>query len=85
MKKVIIGRHTGLSSDGQLRFWEYDNTTSGYYMYSESNYAIVDSVYGYQLVEVVGIAEMSDDFEVTANVVMFVQLNLPSKLQKKGK
>ena len=85
MKKVIIGRHTGSQSDGQLRFWEYDNTTGGYYMYNESNYAIVDSVYGYQLVEVVGTAEMSNDFEVTANVVMFIQINLPSKLQKKGK
>ena len=73
MKKVIIAKHTGIGSDGQLRFWEYNKDTINYWYDDESDYAIVEnSSVGYQLVKIVGIAKVKNDFEVKAKVVSFL-------------
>ena len=73
MKKVIIAAHTGMHTDNMIRFWEYDKDTINYWCEDESDYAIVEnSSVGYQLVKIVGIAKVRNDFEVKARVVSFL-------------
>ena len=73
MKKVIIAKHTGMGNDEKLRFWEYGKDTINYWYDDESDYAIVEnSSVGYQLVKIVGIAKVKNDFEVKAKVVSFL-------------
>ena len=72
MKKVILAKHTGRNDDNDLRYWEYSNETKNWWDSNESEYAIVGTKYGYQLVEVIGTAEVRDDFEVEESVVTFL-------------
>lgn len=71
MKKVILAKHTGRNDDNNIRYWEYNDKTKNWYL-RESKYAIVRTKYGYQLVEVIGTAEVRDDFEVEESVVAFL-------------
>ena len=83
MKKVIIAKHTGKNADSNLRFWEYDVDTINYYQsnYGRNKYAIVDSIYGYQLVKIIGFADVVDEFEAKQKVVAF----LPKDYLKENK
>lgn len=75
MKKVILAKHTGRNDDKNIRFWEYSNETNNWWNSNESEYAIVGTKYGYQLVEVIGTAEVRDDFKVEESVVVFLSNN----------
>lgn len=72
MKKVILAKYTGRNNDENIRYWEYSNETKNWWDSNESEYAIVGTKYGYQLVEVIGTAEVRDDFEVEESVVTFL-------------
>ena len=72
MKKVILAKYTGRNNDENIRYWEYSNETKNWWDSNESQYAIVGTKYGYQLVEVIGTAEVRDDFEVEESVVVFL-------------
>lgn len=72
MKKIILAKHTGRNDDKNIRYWEYNNKTKNWWDASESQYAIVGTKYGYQLVEVIGTAEVRDDIEVEESVVTFL-------------
>lgn len=72
MKKVILAKQTGRNNDENIRYWEYSNETKNWWNSNESEYAIVGTKYGYQLVEVIGTAEVRDDFEVEESVVTFL-------------
>lgn len=72
MKKVILAKHTGRNNDKNIRYWGFSNETKNWWDSNESEYAIVETKYGYQLVEVIGTAEVRDDFEVEESVVVFL-------------
>lgn len=72
MKKVILAKHTGRNNDKNIRYWGFSNETKNWWDSNESEYAIVGTKYGYQLVEVIGTAEVRDDFEVEESVVVFL-------------
>lgn len=75
MKKIILAKHTGRNDDKGIRYWEYSDETKNWWYSSESQYAIVGTKYGYQLVEVIGTAEVRDDIEVEESVVVFLSNN----------
>ena len=72
MKKIILAKHIGRNDDKNIRYWKYSDETKNWWNASESQYAIVGTKYGYQLVEVIGIAEVRDDIEVKESVVVFL-------------
>lgn len=72
MKKVIIAKHTGRNDDKSIRYWEYGPETNRYIFADESKYAIVETKYGLQLVEVLGIGEVRDEFKADQKVVLFI-------------
>ena len=72
MKKVILAKHTGKNDDNRLRYWNYNDQTNHWWNAETSKYAIVDTEYGYQLVEIIGTAKIRDDIEVEQDVVTFV-------------
>lgn len=75
MKKIILAKHTGRNDDKNIRYWEYSNETNNWWNSNESEYAIVGTKYGYQLVKVIGTAEVRDDFKVEESVVVFLSNN----------
>lgn len=80
MKQVILARHTGRNDDRDIRFWNYNQETNNWYYAENSQYAIVDTDYGYQMVEVIGTANIRDDINVEKDVVTFISnANLPNK------
>ena len=72
MKKIILAKHTGRNDDKGIRYWKYSDETKNWWDASESQYAIVRTKYGYQLVEVIGTAEVRDDVEVDESVIVFL-------------
>ena len=72
MKQVILAKHIGREADNQIRFWNYTNKTNKWYLDKESKYAVVNTTYGLQLVEIIGIAEVVDDLPVNADVKTFI-------------
>jgi hypothetical protein len=72
MKKVILAKHTGKTSDQRIRHWKYDMSTIHYWDSDVSNFAIVESDCGYQLVKIVGLAEVSDEVEAEKRVISFL-------------
>ena len=79
MKEVILAKHTGKTSDDKIHYWEYDHGQCSWYTdngIKGSKFAIVDSEYGYQLVKIVGFAEVNDDFEAEKRVVSFLNNKL---------
>ena len=72
MKKIILAKHTGRNDDKGIRYWEYSDETKNWWRASENRYAIVRTKYGYQLVEVIGTAEVRDDIEVDESVIVFL-------------
>lgn len=67
-----MAKHTGRNDDKSVRYWGYSNDTKKWWNAEESRYAIVDTKYGYQLVEIIGVAQVRDDIKVEQNVVTFV-------------
>lgn len=80
MKQVILAKHTGRNDEHDIRFWNFNHETNNWYYADNSQYAIVDTDYGYQLVEVIGTANIRDDIEVEKDVVTFIS---NTNLQKK--
>ena len=72
MKDVILGVHTGRNDDRMIRYWEYTKDTNHLWNYDTAEYAIVETNYGYQMVKVVGIAQVKDEVEAEKKVVSFL-------------
>lgn len=71
--KVIMANHTGRNDDKSIRFWNYDSTTKRYWLADDSVYAIVDTKYGYQMVKVLGVANVRrDGFQDDGKVITFI-------------
>lgn len=72
MKSIILARHTGKNDDRTIRYWEYTNKTNHLWNYNTSDYAIVETKAGFQLVEVLGTANVKDNFDVSRKVTSFL-------------
>lgn len=72
MKKVILGVHTGRNDDRKIRYWEYTEDTNRSWDYDTAEYAIVETDYGYQMVKVVGVAQVRDDVKAEKKVISFL-------------
>ena len=82
MKKVILGVHTGRGEDRTIRYWYYDQDTIHFWNYEDSKYAIVDTRHGYQMVRILGIAEVNDEVMAEKRVISFLSNdNFPKEEQ----
>lgn len=81
MKKVILGVHT--SNDRNIKYWVYDLSTAHYWDKDVCNYAIVDTRNGYQLVRVLGHAEVSNEVMAEKRVISFLSNdNFPNNYEQ---
>ena len=70
MKKVILGVHT--NNDKNIKYWQYDLSTAHYWDKDVCDYAIVGTSNGYQLVRVLGFAEVNDEVMAEKRVISFL-------------
>lgn len=72
MKDIIWAKQAGRNDDKDIRFWYFTADTKNHWYAYDSKFAIVDTSFGYQLVEIIGVGHVNDEFEVYHRVIMFV-------------
>ena len=72
MKKVIIAYEIESNNCKSIGYWNYDEKTINYWNDDESDWAIVPNGLYYQIVEIVGIAKVKDNFSTKSKVISFL-------------